>query len=74
MSVAIYFYKTYKMKITEKHQPLLVVSQQGKNIQIPSEFCLVDGVPDQIRSNPRDMRQLLNEVKQNPTQKMDSIV
>lgn len=31
-------------------------------------------MPDAIRSNPRSMRQLLNSVKQDPQQKMDSVV
>ena len=34
----------------------------------------MDGVPDQIRQNSRSMRTLLNQVKQNPDEKMRSIV
>lgn len=66
ISVAKYFYKTYNIKITDKRQPMLVVKNQGHNGQIPSEFCLIDGVPDSIRSNPMAMRTLLNKVKQTP--------
>jgi hypothetical protein len=66
ISVAKYFYKTYNMKISDKRQPMLIVKTQGHNGSIPSEFCLVDGVPDSIRSNPSNMRNLLNKVKQTP--------
>lgn len=73
ISVAKYFYKTYNMKITDKRQPMLIVKNQGHHASIPSEFCMVDGVPDQIRSNPMAMRNLLNKVKQNPQEKLESI-
>ena len=53
---------------------MLIMQQGGKNISVPSEFCLLDGVPDSIRNNSRSMRTLLNQVKQNPAQKMESIV
>ncbi len=74
MSVAKYFYQTYNLKVSDKKQPMLIVSQGGRNIQIPSEFCLTDGVPDSIRNCSRSMRTLLGTVKQNPIQKMSSIV
>lgn len=74
MSVAKYFYKQYNLKISDKQQPMLIMMQSGREISVPSEFCRIDGVPDAIRSNPRSMRQLLNSVKQDPQQKMDSVV
>lgn len=74
ISVAKYFYKQYQLKITDKRQPMLIMQQGGRDISVPSEFCLLDGVPDSIRNNSRSMRTLLNQVKQNPAQKMDSIV
>jgi hypothetical protein len=63
MSVAKYFFKTYRMKITDKRQPMIIVRNQGHSVSIPSEFCLIDGVPDSIRSNPNAMRTLLAKVK-----------
>jgi len=63
ISVAKYFYKTYNMKITDKRQPMLIMNTQGRSVSLPSEFCLVDGVPDSIRNNSRAMRTLLNQVK-----------
>lgn len=74
ISVAKYFLKTYNMKISDKRQPMLVMSTQGRQVSLPSEFCLMDGVPDSIRSNNGAMRTLLNKVKQNPQQKLDSVV
>jgi hypothetical protein len=73
ISVAKYFYRTYNLKITDKKQPLLIVRSQGQSCTIPSEFCMVDGVPDSIRSNPNAMRLLLGRVKQTPQEKMESI-
>ena len=34
----------------------------------------MDGVPAQIKANSKSMRTLLNKVKQNPEEKMQSIV
>jgi len=71
--VAKYFYKTYNMKISDKRQPMLIMTTQGRKVSLPSEFCLVDGVPDSIRNNSRAMRTLLDQVKQNPQQKLNAI-
>ena len=62
------------MKITDKQQPMLIMNQGGREISVPSEFCCLNGVPDSIRNNSRAMRTLLNSVKQNPDEKMNSIV
>lgn len=61
--MAKYFYKQYQLKITDKRQPMLIMNQGGRDISVPPEFCLLDGVPDQIRNNSRSMRTLLNTVK-----------
>ena len=45
MTIADYFWKTYQLKVTEKKQPMLIVNGMGKGNMIPSEFCLLDGVP-----------------------------
>ena len=66
ISVAKYFLKQYKLKVTDKRQPMLIIRQNGMDILIPSEFCMLDGVPNSIRQSSRDMRNLLNSVKQNP--------
>ena len=63
ISVAKYFLNQYKMKITDKAQPMLIALQNGREISLIPEFCLLDGVPDQIRNNSKSMRLLLNKVK-----------
>lgn len=67
MSVARYFLREYKLKIKTKTQPVIYV-KAGKDrwLKIPSEFCLVDGVPDSVRNNSQHMRKLLGEVRYNP--------
>lgn len=72
--MAKYFLNQYKMKISDKAQPMLIANQNGREISLIPEFCLLDGVPDSIRNNSKHMRTLLNKVKQNPEQKMQSIV
>jgi len=52
---------------------MILVNHQGRQISIPSEFCLLDGVPDSIRKDGRAMRTLLGRIKQNPQEKMKSI-
>ena len=75
MSVACYFLREYKLKIKTKTQPVIYV-KAGKDrwLKIPSEFCLVDGVPDSVRNNSQHMRKLLGEVRYNPEQKMKHII
>ena len=74
ISVAKYFYQQYNLKVTDKRQPMLITYQNGREISLVPEFCLMDGVPDALRANSRSMRTLLNQVKQNPDEKMRSIV
>ena len=45
MTIAEYFYKTYQLKVNTTNQPMLVVNAHGRDIKIPAEFCLKDGVP-----------------------------
>lgn len=45
MNIAQYFEKVYKMKITDKDQPLFLVKINDKTCRIPPEFCIIDGVP-----------------------------
>jgi len=53
----------------------MVFVKKGRDqyLKIPSEFCMVDGVPDTIRSNPMKMRTLLGSVRTNPEKKMKDI-
>ena len=53
----------------------MVFVKKGRDqyLKIPSEYCMVDGVPDTIRSNPQKMRTLLGSVRTNPEKKMKDI-
>lgn len=73
VSVAKYFYKQYNLKISDKRQAMLVIKAAGRLCHIPSEFCMIDGVPDSIRSNPKAMKDLLAKVRQTPDQKVQAI-
>lgn len=73
MSVAKYFKKEYNLVISDKKQPMLIMRQGGKGCFVPPEFCILDGVPDQIRSNNREMRELLSKTRQDPSQKIQSV-
>ena len=73
VSVAKYFYQTYKLKVSDNQQPMLEMMQQGKPIYVPSEFCITDGVPESIRANGRNMRTLLSKTRQDPSEKINSI-
>jgi hypothetical protein len=63
MSVAKYFKKEYGLIISDKRQPMLIMRQGGKGCFVPPEFCILDGVPDQIRNNNREMRELLSKTR-----------
>ena len=73
ISIARYFFTTYKLKVTNPKQPMLVVRSQGKNIKIPSEFCLIDGVPSEIRNSTQHWRKCLSKISQKPQEKMKSL-
>lgn len=72
-SIAEYYKKTYNMKISEKNQPLFEVHIGGKECHLPPEFCMIDGVPQTIRSNPQLMREVLSTTRRNPEQKLHEI-
>lgn len=65
-TIADYFNSTYKLKITNKRQPLFMVKINGKECHIPPEFCSIDGVPQQIREDPRKMKNVLQACRKNP--------
>lgn len=71
MSIAKYFMTEYGLKISSKKQPVIYV-KRGKDrwLKIPSEFCIIDGVPDSIRASPRHMRDLLAKSRYDPNEKM----
>ena len=65
-SVAEYFSKTYAMKVKVLNQPLFQVKINGKECELPTEFCMIDGVPETIREDPAKMRTVLASCRRNP--------
>ena len=61
------------MRITEKYQPLIETKIGGKVVHLPTEFCTIDGVPDSIRSDPFKMRNVIQNTKKNPDEKLSEI-
>jgi hypothetical protein len=53
----------------------MIFVKKGKDqyLKIPSEYCMIDGVPDAIRANPQNMRKLLGSTRTNPEKKMEDI-
>lgn len=52
---------------------IYVHAGKNLNVMIPSEFCLVDGVPDSIRNNSQAMQSLLREIRYSPEQRMNQV-
>jgi hypothetical protein len=52
VSIADYFAKTYGKKVTVPSQPLFLVKIAQREIYLPTEFCLLDGVSESIRKGP----------------------
>jgi len=42
-------------------------------VHLPTEFCTIDGVPDSIRSDPFKMRNVIQNTKKNPDEKLSEI-
>ena len=70
-TVQRYFEKTYSLKITQPKQPLFLCEVAGKEIHLPMEFCLIDGIQGTMQKN--DLREVLKRVQQGPDQKLDKI-
>jgi hypothetical protein len=72
-SIAEYFLKTYQMKLQNLSQPLFQVKINNKECHLPTELCTIDGVPEQIREDPRRMREVLMTCRKDPIQKLKAI-
>ena len=70
--VAEYFATCYNMHVTNPKQPLFLIKNQERNFYLPPEFCLIDGVPDEIRKG-RGMRDALAQTRITPEQKVKKI-
>ena len=72
ISVAEYFLKCYNKKITQIKQPMFLVKVAEKSHYLPTEFCLIDGVPDSVRKGP-GMRDALAQTRIDPQEKIRRI-
>ena len=72
VSVAEYFARVYGKKITQPKQPLFLVKVAGNDTMLPTEFCLLDNVPDYVRKSPA-MRDALALTRIDPQEKIHRI-
>ena len=72
MSVAEYFKRVYKMSISDSKQPMFLAKLGDKEVHLPTEFCIMDKVPDDLKAS-REMRDALTEARLNADQKLKTI-
>lgn len=65
MCVAEYFKLQYNMVVRNTSQPLFLIKNQDKNFYLPPEFCLIDGVSEEVRKG-RGMRDALAQTRITP--------
>ena len=69
MSIKQYFEDTYKKKITDDNQPMIVCKIAEKEAFLPTQFCLLDGVPNSMKQS-FEMREALQKTIVTPDQKI----
>ena len=72
IQLAKYFQQTYNKICTDHHQPCFLVKMGEQETLLPSEFCLLDGVPDSIRKGA-GMRDALAMTRISPGDKIAQI-
>ena len=72
ISVAEYFSSVYEKKVSDFKQPLFLVKVTDQDYYLPTEFCMLDGVPDSIRKSA-GMRDALAHTRITPQEKMKKI-
>lgn len=60
------------MVISKVNQPLFLIKIGENNFYLPPEFCLVDGVTEDIRKS-QGMRDALKATRINPDEKVSRI-
>jgi len=70
--VADYFKTNYGMVVTDHKQPLFLIRNQDRDFYLPPEFCLLDGVSDEVRKG-RGMRDALMQTRITPQTKIKKI-
>jgi len=72
ISVAAYFQQAYGKRISDNKQPLFLIKVADQFHHLPTEFCLIDGVPDSIRKSA-GMRDALQATRMNPSEKLAKV-
>ena len=70
--IAQYFATVHGKNVTDFNQPCFLVKMGDQEQYLPSEFCLLDGVPDSIRKGA-GMRDALAMTRISPTEKIKQI-
>lgn len=73
-TIAEYFLKTHKIKLTVKDQPLFYTEINDRECYLPPELCVMDGIPSDIRENKTMMRKIMAHCQKTPNQKYNSIL
>lgn len=48
-----YFLDMYEIKIRDTRQPLFEIQQKKQKIYLPTELCILVGIPEAIREDKR---------------------
>jgi hypothetical protein len=72
ISIADYFFKTYKKQITSPKQPMFVCKMADLDVHLPPEFCLLEGVPQSIKDT-REYRDALIKTRSTPDRKCEQV-
>lgn len=72
VKLAEYFKQVYDKSVSDVTQPCFVVKIGESEQLLPSEFCLIDGVPDSIRKSA-GMRDALAMTRVSPQEKLRQV-
>jgi len=72
VKLAQYFQTVYNKVVSDPNQPCFLVKMGDQHHFLPSEFCLLDGVPDSIRKGA-GMRDALAMTRISPAEKIRQI-
>lgn len=81
MSYEEYYWKNYKLKISDRQQPLLISMPKSKEqtkgqkqpICLVPELCLLTGLSEQVRTNFRVMKEIADQTRLGPQERIKVI-
>lgn len=68
-----YIFKTYKIKLKERKQPLLYCNFKDTRVYLPTELCHEASLPENFTSDSRKMKDLQEFKISNPTERFERI-